>query len=139
MSEGRFRADLFFRLNVFPIQVPPLRERREDIPDLVRHFLHSFGRRMGKTVSTINPAALTFFAHRVPAATRGCFPDWRCGRKELVGPRNLRTPSRQPRFPQFFPGDLHRPPPGGRANFSNAYMSGRRPAIGKMVTSLLKL
>lgn len=48
VSQGRFRADLFFRLNVFPIFVPPLRERPEDIPDLVRYFLHHFGRRMGK-------------------------------------------------------------------------------------------
>jgi transcriptional regulator with PAS, ATPase and Fis domain len=46
---------LFFRLNVFPIHVPPLRERREDIPDLVRHFLHHFGRRMSKS---IRPATL---------------------------------------------------------------------------------
>lgn len=56
MHQGRFRADLFFRLNVFPIHVPALRERREDIPDLVRHFLHHFGRRMGKEVSHVSPA-----------------------------------------------------------------------------------
>jgi formate hydrogenlyase transcriptional activator len=59
MNEGRFRADLFFRLNVFPIHVPPLRERREDVPDLVRHFLHSFGRRMGKSVSNVGPDTLS--------------------------------------------------------------------------------
>src|SRR5262249_6344162 len=47
-GKGRVRPDLFFPPNVFPIHVPPLRERREDIPDLVRHFLYHFGRRMGK-------------------------------------------------------------------------------------------
>ncbi len=55
---GHFRNDLFFRLNVFPIQVPPLRERREDIADLVRHFLHHFSRRMGKTVANVSAATL---------------------------------------------------------------------------------
>lgn len=58
IKEGRFRTDLFFRLNVFPIHVPPLRERREDIPDLVRHFLHHFSRRLGKSVAQVSPAAL---------------------------------------------------------------------------------
>jgi formate hydrogenlyase transcriptional activator len=58
MAEGRFRSDLFFRLNVFPIRVPSLRERREDIPDLVRHFLQAFNRRLGKSVATVSPAAL---------------------------------------------------------------------------------
>jgi formate hydrogenlyase transcriptional activator len=58
MEQGRFRADLYFRLNVFPIRVPPLRQRRQDIPDLVRHFLLHFGRRMNKLIEHVSPATL---------------------------------------------------------------------------------
>ncbi len=58
VNEGKFRADLFFRLNVFPIRVPPLRERREDIPDLIQHFLHAFNRRMSKQVRQVAPDTL---------------------------------------------------------------------------------
>ncbi len=58
MEDGRFRADLFFRLNVFPINVPPLRARPEDIPDLVQYFLRHFGRRMNKPVAQVSPEAL---------------------------------------------------------------------------------
>src|SRR3984957_1600316 len=58
VEEGRFRSDLFFRLNVFPIDLPPLRERREDIPLLVRHFAEDFSRRMNKTIETISPATM---------------------------------------------------------------------------------
>jgi formate hydrogenlyase transcriptional activator len=58
MKQGRFRADLFFRLNVFPIRVPPLRERQEDITDLAHYFLHHFARRLNKSLVRIDPDAL---------------------------------------------------------------------------------
>ena len=58
VEERNFRADLFYRLNVFPVQVPPLRDRAEDIPVLVRHFVQQFARRMGKSVDTIPSEAM---------------------------------------------------------------------------------
>jgi two-component system nitrogen regulation response regulator GlnG len=54
---GRFRKDLFYRLNVFTIRVPPLRERREDIPLLIEHFLPRFSRSLGRNLPTIAPEA----------------------------------------------------------------------------------
>jgi formate hydrogenlyase transcriptional activator len=58
VADGRFRADLFYRLNVFPILVPALRDRPEDIADLARHFLHHFNRRLGKRVTAIDAESL---------------------------------------------------------------------------------
>jgi two-component system response regulator AtoC len=58
VNEGRFREDLFYRLNVFPIHLPPLRERKEDIPLLVMHFIKKYSQDLGKYVSGIHPRAL---------------------------------------------------------------------------------
>jgi formate hydrogenlyase transcriptional activator len=54
-AAGRFRADLFYRLNVFPVEMPPLRQRRSDIPQLAMFFLAQYGRRFGKPVETVAP------------------------------------------------------------------------------------
>src|SRR6476469_1425491 len=71
VKSGRFREDLFYRLHVFPISVPPLRERPEDIADLARHFLARFGAEEGKSIRAITSEALTLLsAHRWPGNVR---------------------------------------------------------------------
>jgi DNA-binding NtrC family response regulator len=58
IDEGRFRPDLYYRLNVFPIELPPLRERKEDIPLLVDHFMRKFAKEMNKRITGVSPAAM---------------------------------------------------------------------------------
>jgi DNA-binding NtrC family response regulator len=58
IEEGKFRPDLFYRLNVFHIELPPLRDRHEDIPLLVNHFVRKFSLQMNKKINRVNPAAM---------------------------------------------------------------------------------
>jgi PAS domain S-box-containing protein len=61
MANGTFRADLFYRLNVFPIQMPPLRERKDDILTLLEYFVQRFGQKLGKTFSKIDKRTVELF------------------------------------------------------------------------------
>jgi formate hydrogenlyase transcriptional activator len=71
VARNEFRSDLYYRLNVFPVLVPPLRERREDIPKLVLHFVELFGRRMGKPVKEIPLTTMdAFMAYPWPGNVR---------------------------------------------------------------------
>ena len=71
ISQGEFRSDLYYRLNGFPIKLPPLRERREDIPLLVSHFVEMFSRRIGKQIHDIPAETLSAFTgHSWPGNVR---------------------------------------------------------------------
>jgi formate hydrogenlyase transcriptional activator len=71
VRRNEFRSDLYYRLNVFPVVVPPLRDRREDIPPLVAHFVERFGRRMGKRIEHIPPETLrALLSHAWPGNVR---------------------------------------------------------------------
>ena len=71
VENGKFREDLWYRLNVYPITVPPLRQRKEDIPLLVEHFVRGYAKKFGKTITSVSPRALqTFRDHSWPGNVR---------------------------------------------------------------------
>ena len=71
VDEGRFRQDLYYRLNVVALQLPPLRDRQEDIPLLAMHFMKLFAERNGKTVKGFTPAAMDrLLKHNWPGNVR---------------------------------------------------------------------
>jgi formate hydrogenlyase transcriptional activator len=69
--EGSFRADLYYRLNVFPITLPPLRSRKEDLPLLVQHFVRKYAKKYGKQIETVPQSIMTaLYAHDWPGNVR---------------------------------------------------------------------
>jgi DNA-binding NtrC family response regulator len=94
VQEGKFREDLFYRLNVVPIQMPPLRDRREDIPALANAFLKEFAEKNKKTIVEIEPAAMDLLmaypwkgnVRELRAAIEGAVV---LGRRDRIGLREL--------------------------------------------------
>ena len=71
LAAGTFREDLYYRLNVFPLTLPPLRERLEDLPWLVNHFAHTYAVKLGKRIETIPQAVMdAWHAHPWPGNVR---------------------------------------------------------------------
>ena len=105
VADGRFREDLYYRLNVFPLVLPPLRERRDDIPRLVRHFTQQFARRMGRRIETI-PSAVMDALGPLPLAGQhpGAAERHRAGGHPLPGPVAPGPPRRLAARPRAGPG-----------------------------------
>ncbi len=110
MAQGRFRGDLYYRLNVSTIRLPPLRERGDDVPLLVRHYLRRFGREMGKDVRDVPPEAMALLRRY----------DWPGNVRELqsVLKQALLQATGQVLLPEFLPEALRggeRPAPAPAA------------------------
>ena len=97
VKQGGFREDLYYRLNVINIAVPPLRERKEDIPELAAHFIQKYSARMGKAVKRLSPEALeTMHAYDWPGNIRELENDIEraviLSDEEKIGPEDLSVP-----------------------------------------------
>jgi two-component system nitrogen regulation response regulator NtrX len=126
IAQGAFREDLFYRLNVIPIEVPPLRARKEDVPPLVEHFIRVFCAENGKRLKTVTPGALTWFmTYEWPGNVRELrnmverlvimVPG------ESIGPEDLPPPLRPKNEPAPALGD-GKPLKEARDNFERAYI-----------------
>jgi transcriptional regulator with PAS, ATPase and Fis domain len=101
MAGGTFREDLYWRLNVISIQVPPLRERRDDIPQLVTNFVHRYNGQLGKEIQGFAPEAMDIlFAHHWPGNVREL---------ENVVERAMVLAKANVILPRDLPGDLALP------------------------------
>ena len=116
MADGRFREDLYYRVNVLPIQVPPLRDRVEDIPLLAEHFLAQFASQMGKQVRTISAPALQLLQDH----------QWRGNVRELQNAieRAVALERTEAILPETLPDDVRL----GRS--ATAPATAERPALG---------
>ena len=107
LANGQFRADLYFRLNGFPITLPPLRERGSDIPLLVQHFLTLFARELGKPAIEVSPEAMELLVgYAWPGNVRELQSVLRQAILQATGPVLLR---------EFLPAQLRK---GGRCDLS---------------------
>jgi two-component system response regulator PilR (NtrC family) len=73
IKQGQFREDLYYRLNIVPLEIPPLRERKEDIPLLVNHFLNLYNQQYHRRIKTLSPEVMEYF----------CNYDWKGNVREL--------------------------------------------------------
>lgn len=106
VAEGLLREDLYYRLNVFPIVLPPLRERKEDIPDLVEHFLVKYARKIGKKIKSITPQALNLF---LKARFTGNIRELENEIERAITLADDNTPL----TPDLISARFHKPPPSG--------------------------
>ena len=119
IADGRFREDLYYRLNVLPVHVPPLRDRVEDIPLLAEHFLRQFAQEMRKPVRTVSAGALQLLRDH----------EWRGNVRELQNAieRAVALEQTESVLPESLPDDVRR----GYSAIAGAPVSPDRPELGE--------
>ncbi len=117
VKDGTFREDLFYRLRVIPIKLPPLRSRKEDIPDLIKHFLHEYSLKRGIPMSVSREAMNCLLEYDYPGNVREL--------KNIIERASILAPEPQIQLADL-PGDLTRPlDDGGDSSLNLARMVAR--------------